>query len=35
MTGEVNAVEDDGQNYFMTYLIAPKGASASFAGPTQ
>ena len=34
MTGEVNAVEDDSQNYFMTYLIAPKGASASFAGPT-
>ena len=34
MTGEVNAVEDDGQNYIMTYLIAPKGASASFAGPT-
>ena len=34
MTGEVNAVEDDGQNYFMTYFIAPKGAPASFAGPT-
>ena len=34
MTGEVNAVEDDGQNYLMTYLIAPKDVSASFAGPT-
>ena len=34
MTGEVNAVEDDGQNYLMTYFIAPKGAPASFAGPT-
>ena len=35
LTGEVNAVEDDGQNYLMTYLIAPKARSAaSFAGPT-
>ena len=34
MTGEVNAVEDDGQKYVMTYFIAPKGAPASFAGPT-
>ena len=34
MTGKVNSVEDDGQNYFMTYFIAPKGAPASFAGPT-
>ena len=35
LTGEVNAVEDDGQNYLMHYLIAPKARSAaSFAGPT-
>ena len=33
MTGEVNAVGDDGSNYFMTYAIAPK-AQASFAGQT-
>ena len=33
LTGEVNAVEDDGHNYFMTYLIAPK-AQASFAWQT-
>ena len=33
LSGEVNAVEDDGHNYFMTYLIAPK-AQASFAGQT-
>ena len=35
MTGEINAVEDDGQNYFMTYFIAPKESAASFAGPTR
>ena len=35
LTGEVNAVEDDGQNYLMHYLISPKARSAaSFAGPT-
>ena len=35
LTGEVNAVEDDAQNYLMTYLIAPRTRSAaSFAGPT-
>ena len=34
MTGEVNAVEDDCQNYLMTYYIAPRGSAASFAGPT-
>ena len=34
MTGEINAVEDDGSNYFMTYVIAPK-AQASFAGQTR
>ena len=34
-TGEINAVEDDGQNYLMTYLIAPRDPSASFAGPTR
>ena len=33
LTGEVNAVEDDGSNYLMTYAIAPK-AQASFAGQT-
>ena len=33
LTGEVNAVEDDGHNYLMTYAIAPK-AQASFAGQT-
>ena len=34
ITGEINAVEDDGSNYFMTYSIAPK-AQASFAGQTR
>ena len=34
LTGEVNAVEDDGHNYLMTYVIAPK-AQAGFAGQTQ
>ena len=34
VTGEVNMVEDDGMNYFMTYYIAPR-AQASFAGPTR
>ena len=33
LIGEVNAVGDDGHNYLMTYLIAPK-AQASFAGQT-
>ena len=35
MTGEIDAVEDDGQNYFMTNFIAPKESAASFAGPTR
>ena len=30
---DVNAMEDDGHNYFMSYDIAPK-AQASFAGQT-
>ena len=34
ITGEINAVEDDGSNYLMTYSIAPK-AQASFAGQTR
>ena len=34
ITGEINAVEDDGSNYLMTYAIAPK-AQASFAGQTR
>ena len=31
-TGDVNWVEDDGFNYLMTYLIAPK-ESAGFTRP--
>ena len=34
-TDEINAVEDDCQNYLMTYFIAPRDPSASFAGPTR
>ena len=32
VTGEVNWVEDDGRNYLMSYLIAPK-ESAGFTRP--